>query len=126
MVKPISRVILGTALLLAMSGCGTVCNLVWFNESEGGGRVYGGVRTSAQVIYDTANQALCGAGDEKVHPHSARTACILLLDLPLTVVGDTATLPITATWTAVRYWYPENPTQRSNEGDPLTPSGESR
>ena len=76
------------SLLLAGSGCGTVLN--FFNgESGGPRRVYGGVQMDCQVA----------AEQLKDHPglrpaQGIPLALCALLDLPLSLLGDTLTLPL--------------------------------
>jgi uncharacterized protein YceK len=60
-----------TATALLTGGCGTVANTFGCNGEEGARRVYGGVRLD-----------LAGP-------------CGNLLDVPLSAVGDTVTLPVT-------------------------------
>jgi len=62
------------------SGCGTVMNTAYLAPSEGGERVYGGVRTDWEV-----------AAEPQATP--AWVAAIFLADLPLSLAGDTLTLP---------------------------------
>src|SRR3954466_9883518 len=74
----------------ALSGCGTVCNL------QEGGTPYGGVSQTAKAGAD--------AWDYWRHPQGAcippsfdlaRAIYLFALDLPLSAVGDTLTLPVT-------------------------------
>ena len=73
--------------LLLSSGCGTVANLRPPSESIAGDpvkRTYGGVRQSCENIRNK---------DKAKFP--VATVAVCLLDLPLTAVGDTITLPYT-------------------------------
>ena len=86
--RRLSLVLLPGALILAGSGCGTVLN--FFNgESGGPEHVYGGVRMDCQVA----------AEQLKDHPglrpaQGIPLALCALLDLPLSLLGDTLTLPL--------------------------------
>lgn len=62
------------------SGCGTMLNTAYLSPSEGGERVYGGVRTDWQV-----------AAEPEATP--GWVAAIFLADLPLSLAADTLTLP---------------------------------
>jgi uncharacterized protein YceK len=79
--------------LSALSGCGTVYNL------QGGGTPYGGVSEAAQAGAD--------AWRYWHHPEGAcippsfdlaRAVYLFGIDLPLSAVGDTLTLPVTIWW----------------------------
>jgi uncharacterized protein YceK len=64
-------------------GCGTMLNTTYFTPDEGGERIYGGVRLDAEVIEDGYGQ------------RSPLVIALFLADLPLTVIGDTLSLPYT-------------------------------
>jgi len=85
-------VALAVACAIWLSGCGTVINVTKDRE------VFGGVRIDAE----------CGVGDWDVWRHPSNyaqpvfpyvnllaAACWVGVDLPLSAVGDTLTLPIT-------------------------------
>ena len=82
--RRLSLVLLAGALILAGSGCGTVLN--FFNgESRGPEHVYGGVQMDCQLA----------AEHLKDRPaQSIPLVLFALLDLPLSLLGDTLTLPI--------------------------------
>ncbi|WP_414738004.1 YceK/YidQ family lipoprotein [Gemmata algarum] len=89
MMRRFVAVLLMLPLLTLASGCGTFCNTVWWIPSEGGQRVYGGVRAEAGEVKRLAVSP---------SPHETawdrfRVASLLVLDLPLSAVGDTLTLP---------------------------------
>jgi uncharacterized protein YceK len=81
---------LAAVLAGALGGCGSACNTMWWTPEEGGMRVFGGVRADAQVLADAFSpNTKAGVGD--------RLGCATLatIDLPLSAVGDTLTLPVT-------------------------------
>ena len=65
------------------SGCGTLLNTAYFLPCEGGQRVYGGVRLDWDAAVENNGNT------------PALAAAVLLADLPLSLVGDTLTLPYT-------------------------------
>ena len=80
--------------LLLMSGCGTVANLRPPSESIAGDPVklvYGGVRSNVEVIRSNLNPPRLP--DLGMMAGVAVAWCFM--DLPLTAVGDTLTLPYT-------------------------------
>ena len=76
-------------VVCSFSGCGTIVNLV----QSRGPRVYGGVRLEAAAI------------GEKGYPFSAVIGGLALplavLDMPLSLVGDTVTLPAVLIWQGI-------------------------
>src|SRR5687768_16376702 len=85
---------LSAALLPLLAGCGTVANLVPVPPATGEMRVYGGVATDL----DTARQMSAGAAatDDPVERCLCyANAALAVLDVPLSAVGDTLTLPVT-------------------------------
>jgi uncharacterized protein YceK len=81
----VRTLVIAVGMLCALSGCGTMENL------SGSGGVYGGVRDDASLM------TKCLTPEE--NPNSNRAAdlalaAILLMDLPLSLVGDTVTLPL--------------------------------
>jgi uncharacterized protein YceK len=89
--KTMTRLLPVSLALLALSGCGTFHNL-----DDGGGRIYGGAR------HDLALTGLCVLGAMQEDQGSWERTYILALgtsvlafDLPLSVAGDTLTLPLT-------------------------------
>jgi uncharacterized protein YceK len=83
-----------------LSGCGTFLNLAWFTPKEGGEHMYGGVRVDAQTAY----RSLFHPEDNPYAstPERLWTAACLTADLPLSLVGDTLTLPWTCHQTLMR------------------------
>src|SRR5436190_2124808 len=76
-------------VVLFTSGCGTVCNTVWWNPDEGGQRAYGGTRADFQVATsEFANPKPDASSIDRV-----ATVSLALLDIPFSAVGDTLTLP---------------------------------
>jgi len=85
---------LGLALALGSASCGTIVNLVRFDAEDSGHRyVYGGVRVDLHGIRD-ANKIPSDASETK-SDIGIVVMLFALLDLPLSAVGDTLTLPIT-------------------------------
>jgi uncharacterized protein YceK len=86
-----------SALLLttaALSGCGTAANLIWFAPFEGGMRPYGGVQADWSVTQ--------GAADDLAKDSASRRPMNLVwaaIDLPLSALADTITLPLTVPYT---------------------------
>jgi len=82
--RRLSLVPLLGSLLLAGSGCGTVLNF-FHGESEGPKRVYGGVQMDCQM-----------AAEQLKAPRQEGIPLVLLplVDLPLSLLGDTLTLPL--------------------------------
>jgi uncharacterized protein YceK len=81
--RPLLVPLLGS-LLLAGSGCGTVLN--FFNgESAGPKRIYGGVQMDCQMAAEQLK-------DHRVD--GPPLVLLTLFDLPLSVLGDTLTLPL--------------------------------
>jgi len=77
--------VIAAGMLCALSGCGTMENL------SGSGGPYGGVRDDASII------AGCLSPGENATSNRAAdlaVATLLLIDLPLSVIGDTVTLPL--------------------------------
>jgi uncharacterized protein YceK len=105
-------------LALALTGCGTTWNLHMPEDLTASGPprmgVYGGVANSV------AAAKTCAARDGL---RSKALAALAALDVPLSAIGDTLTLPITMTVTAWRMYEesrPEPPPPPT-EDKPLTP-----
>lgn len=71
------------------SGCGTLCNTVWWAPDEGGGRVYGGTRANIEQIGNW--EAWHGKQEA---PERFRMGLFTAFDLPLSLIGDTLMLPV--------------------------------
>jgi uncharacterized protein YceK len=84
----------GAALAVLMSGCGTAANTLWFIPEEGGKRVYGGVQVDANVFQESVRQ-VSSSEDLPTLARALRDATLTAVDLPLSAVADTLTLPIT-------------------------------
>ena len=87
---------LAAAATALLGGCGTVANITLSGPPSTGGsmKVYGGVRRDMDIVRD------CTTNPD--HPKdNAKAICfatavtVAALDLPLSVVADTITLPIT-------------------------------
>jgi uncharacterized protein YceK len=77
---------------IALSGCGTMCNFAGavipgVNENGKLPAVYGGVQLDAAMV--------TGLRPAKTTEWNVFVACCVLADFPLSLVGDTLTLPIT-------------------------------
>src|SRR5947207_13699918 len=74
------------AVCALASGCGTFANTCWLTPEEGGMRAYGGTRADWQVAREAAANS----------DYHERVACLVkcALDLPLSALGDTITLPL--------------------------------
>ncbi len=116
------------------AGCGTLLNTTWFTRDEGGGRLYGGVRLDAEEGTKSIRQA-CSTDEPLGHSPGLERASslftgayLLAIDLPLSVVGDTFTLPWTATVELARAMASDAEREPNEEnrrwwmGEPPTPA----
>jgi uncharacterized protein YceK len=82
------------ALAVALSGCGTMFNLNLPNEDhdlvESSRQVYGGVKLDAKV----APNYLKGVAQGTPSATDFARSTMAVVDLPLSAVGDTLTLPV--------------------------------
>jgi uncharacterized protein YceK len=92
-------------LMLAMltpllTGCATGLNTLYYTPDEGGNQVYGGVKLDALLI----KASITGHSEQFHDTPLARAwvATLATLDLPLSAVADTLTLPITVPATLLR------------------------
>jgi uncharacterized protein YceK len=83
------RLLCVLALAALAGGCGTFCNTVLFIPEEGGKQVYGGVLVDVECVKQLATEP---SGHESV-PKRAGKAALMALDVPLSAVADTLTLP---------------------------------
>src|SRR5262245_48986038 len=74
------------ALAALSAGCGTATNNVWLTPIEGGQRVYGGVQVDCEILRDEFREG-------RESGPRLRTLLFASLDLPLSAVGDTLSLP---------------------------------
>jgi len=79
------------ALACLLSGCGTFVNTFWFYPCSGGSsnqpepfRVYGGVQNDVQMLREV----------KPADPCALAIAPLIVLDMPLSFVADTLTLPL--------------------------------
>ena len=80
------------AMLAGLSGgCGTAVNTLWLSDLEGGKRAYGGVRADWEIIRERGE-------DGKRESLGAPVAAAI--DLPLSLVADTFTLPYVLAYNA--------------------------
>jgi uncharacterized protein YceK len=82
------------AVVVTLSGCGTIVNDCYYLRQEGGGQVYGGVKVDAEVAGEKAIEAV-RPGDVTERLRAGVAALALAADLPLSLVGDTLSLPWT-------------------------------
>jgi uncharacterized protein YceK len=89
---------LALAAALALGGCGTAANVFQLKPEEGGGSIYGGVRADLASVRGYAED-LQDAPDVRDQIDGASEALfVAAVDLPLSAVADTLTLPWT--WAA--------------------------
>ena len=85
------------AAALSCTGCGTVVNTLVLCPEEGGQRIYGGVRVDLDVANplkrDSGIVREAGAVPLTPADRVGRLA-FLCIDLPLSIIGDTLTLPL--------------------------------
>jgi uncharacterized protein YceK len=89
-------------LAVALVGCGTVANTVWLAPYEGGQKIFGGVRVdvaAAKGCFEEASRAEDSADRLK---SGSKAVAFGALDLPLSLVADTLTLPYTISATLLR------------------------
>jgi uncharacterized protein YceK len=103
-------------LTLALTGCGTTLNLHMPKEQNGPTQleVYGGVSNTVALARTCAER-------DGLKPKFL--AALVALDVPLSAIGDTLTLPITMTVTAWRLYEESRPTPPPPPATdkPLTP-----
>jgi uncharacterized protein YceK len=97
---------LAIAVVVAVGGCGTSLNL------DGDSRVFGGVQMDAQKLQESLAHASANPrpdGKDKSSPgmNLLEGACALA-DMPLSLIGDTLTLPITIP-TTIEEQYDQDP-----------------
>jgi uncharacterized protein YceK len=116
----VRRALLPGLLAVVLAGCGTTANLhlpedVFVSGPPRMG-VYGGVSNSVAA-------AKTGASRDGLRPKCL--AALAALDVPLSAIGDTLTLPLTATVTAWRLYEESRPKPTpppaNDTPEPLTP-----
>jgi uncharacterized protein YceK len=90
--------VLMVTLAVLPTGCGTVANTCYFWPGEGGKRVYGGVRAE----WETMQQDLYKPDPLEDGINRWARLGLFTVDLPLSAVGDTLTLPLTVPFSF--YW----------------------
>lgn len=89
---------LGTALLLGAGGCGTMENLV--TKEKGGPVLYGGVAADFKACQDILHEEELEGLHPGVRPLASHSKavrfCGRVIDMPLSTVGDTLTIPFVA------------------------------
>jgi uncharacterized protein YceK len=88
------RVVCACTTVVLLGGCGTVANLELPTQA-GGRQPYGGVRQDLALVSERVGDA--GSADSAGARIGGGVEALLVtaVDLPLSVVGDTVTLPIT-------------------------------
>jgi uncharacterized protein YceK len=92
---------LATALLLAAvicSGCGTIANLsIGARQGWKNAQIYGGVRRDVKSAEEWFNDNWTPAGNADLQQDVGAVVGVGLvgLDVPLSAIGDTLTLPVT-------------------------------
>jgi uncharacterized protein YceK len=97
----VNRLILRLMVSVApfLSGCATALNTMYYARFEGGNQVYGGVKLDTLII----KASLANRLDENDTTFTrAWKATLATMDLPLSAVADTLTLPITVSATMLR------------------------
>lgn len=95
MKSPLKAWLLAFSALACVSGCGTMHN-VWscFDERVPQKLIYGGVREDKQSIREAAHLTISSSKPREV-TNGISHLVSRTVDLPLSAVGDTLTLPIT-------------------------------
>lgn len=104
------------AVILVTSGCGTMGNLSHPDK------IYGGTQLDGAAVLDACKEIVAPAGTPQLT--TAQAAVMLTcgcLDLPLSVLGDTATLPITVPINCYRWWKGTNEPPGAVEAVPTAP-----
>jgi uncharacterized protein YceK len=106
------------ALLTAslVGGCGTMGNLWSCCSGSGGERIYGGVCKDVQLVAEGVAQGFHPDEDGPWFPLAA--ACLMTLDLPLSAIGDTLTLPLTIPATLDKIISPDPVAPRPESNNP--------
>jgi uncharacterized protein YceK len=99
MVRGVLRAILAMASLPALSGCGSFFNCLAADKAgprqeQEVGKIYGGVLFECQAV-----ESLFAGPWSPTWIEPVCVACLLAVDFPLTLVGDTLTLPYTIRYT---------------------------
>jgi uncharacterized protein YceK len=94
--KGIRGVLLAAAMVIPLSGCGTVCNLASGNPDN-----YGGVQRELKFADDASAKGGLLSGSSGAEGTGGVWAALFVLalygtDLSLSFVGDTLTLPLAA------------------------------
>jgi uncharacterized protein YceK len=87
-----NRNVIGLFTCLCLCGCGTLYNVAPHGAAET--RVYGGVREDLQTTKESF-QGAARATNLGEFAGNAGMGVLSVVDLPLSAIGDTVTLPIT-------------------------------
>jgi uncharacterized protein YceK len=90
-----TRIMWLTLAIGVLPGCGTMANVVWLAPYEGGMQPYGGVQADLTV----AKEAVDHLANRSKDSSSLDMGWVALLDLPLSGIADTITLPLTVPYT---------------------------
>lgn len=89
-------------LLLILPGCGTLLNNFYFADYEGGQRIYGGVSNDFHLL----SRAIAPVEGELSYTPTIESrinnGLFAVVDMPVSFIADTFSLPFTATCTLVR------------------------
>lgn len=86
---------LAAGLATSLAGCMTALNTMYYTPTEGGKEIYGGVKLDAELFKEARAKdapTLFGCTGPVAR---IGTVTLATMDLPLSAVGDTLTLPIT-------------------------------
>jgi uncharacterized protein YceK len=106
-------------IALFMSGCGTLWNTCYFTPNEGGERPYGGVRFD--LIF--ATDPIVNKEEKPTSLAKLLVAPLALIDIPLSVAGDTLTLPYLYWKFRNRMSEPTTPVSGRHGDDGISTSG---
>jgi uncharacterized protein YceK len=84
-----------TAATLALGGCGTAANVLLLKPEEGGQSIYGGVQADLHSAKGYAAEVSDSSDIREQIDGASEALFVAALDLPLSAVADTLTLPWT-------------------------------
>ncbi len=85
--------------VLSLAGCGTLGNL------SGRDKVYGGTQLDGGAVVEACTEvAHHGESPALTYPQASVMFVYSCLDLPLSIMGDTLTLPVTVPVSCYRWW----------------------
>jgi uncharacterized protein YceK len=93
MARSVGRAVLAVGIAVWLSGCGTAANTLWLLPMEGGMSAYGGVKADVEMVRGGVARAV-DADSLDSFADAAYYTVVGAVDLPLSAVGDTLTLPV--------------------------------